>query len=118
MVNKFFFFLFLTFSFLSFSQKKPKFQTVKIQTSAECDDCKERIEGVFNYMKGIKFAELDVPSKILTVKFSPSKIDVKSIKEKVSELGYDADEVKANPIALKKLPLCCQPGGMEKMNKP
>lgn len=110
--------LFLGFNFISFSQKVPKFQTVKIQTTAECGDCKDRIEGILNYTKGVKFAELDVPSKILTVKFSPAKIDLQSIKVKVSELGYDADEVKANPIAQKKLPLCCQPGGMEKMNKP
>jgi len=31
--------------------------TSQIQTSAQCGDCKERIEGKLNYTKGIKFAE-------------------------------------------------------------
>jgi periplasmic mercuric ion binding protein len=95
-----------------YAQKTPKFQTVVILTSAECGDCKERIEGYFNYTKGVKFAELDVPTKKLTIKFATSKFTLQQIKEKVSQLGYDADELKANPEAQKKLPLCCQPGGM------
>jgi len=52
---------------LSLSQeKKSKFQTVIIQTSAECGDCKERIENGLNYTKGISFAELDLETKKVT----------------------------------------------------
>ena len=87
---------------------------VKIKTSAECGSCKERLEGKLNYTAGIKFAELDVPSKVLTVKFSEKKISLDEIRKIISALGYDADEVKANPEALNKLPACCKPGGMTK----
>jgi hypothetical protein len=46
------------------------------------------------------------------VKYSTKKISLAEIKTKLSELGYDADEVKSNPESVKKLPLCCQPSGM------
>jgi copper chaperone CopZ len=99
----------------SFAQdKKAKYETVVIQTSAQCDDCKERIEDGLNYTKGVKFAELDLETKKVTVKYSPTKISIKEIKDKLNEIGYDADDQKAKEENVKKLPLCCQPGGMEK----
>lgn len=94
-------------------EKKSKLETVVIQTSAECGDCKDRIEDMLNYTKGVKFSELDLETKKLTVKYKTKKITLVQIKTKVSELGYDADDVKSNPESVKKLPLCCQPGGMK-----
>lgn len=95
-------------------EKKAKFETAVIQTSAECGDCKDRLEEAMNYLKGVKFAELDLETMKLTVKYSPSKLSLQEIKEKISSIGYDADEVKANQDAVQKLPACCQPGGMKK----
>lgn len=98
----------------AFSQKPAaKTETVVIMTSAECDECKERIEGALNYTKGVKFAELDVPSRKLTVKFKNDVITLAEIKKQISALGYNADEVLADPVAFEKLPACCKPGGME-----
>lgn len=88
--------------------------TTKIKTSAECGQCKERIEEKLNYTKGVVFAELDVESKMLTVKYKKSKIGLQDIKKVVAETGYDADEVKAVPAKQKALPKCCQPNGMKK----
>jgi len=88
-------------------------QEVVIETSSECGACKKRIEEKLNYTAGIKFAELDVPTKELTVRFSTKKISLAEIKKIISEIGYDADEVKANPTSVKKLPACCKPGGMK-----
>ena len=87
---------------------------VQIKTSAECGSCKERIEEKLNYTAGIKFAELDVRSKVLTVKYSKKKLSLDDIKKIVSEIGYDADEVKAIPASVEALPTCCKPGGMKK----
>jgi copper chaperone CopZ len=100
---------------LSLSQeKKSKFQTVIIQTSAECGDCKERIENGLNYTKGISFAELDLETKKVTVKYNGTKVSLDQIRTNINSIGYDADSSKADPEAVKKLPLCCQPGGMKK----
>ena len=95
------------------TDKAPKTQTVVIKTSAECGDCKERVESKLNYTKGISFAELNYEKQELTVKFKTDKISLDEIRKIVSELGYDADEVKANTKAQKELPACCQPGGMK-----
>jgi len=99
---------FVLMSTVSFGQKM---MTSEIQTSAQCGDCKERIEGKLNYIKGIKFAELNDETKIVTVKYDPNKIDLVTIKQTIAKIGYDADEVKAAKEDVDKLPKCCQPNG-------
>jgi periplasmic mercuric ion binding protein len=96
----------------TFSQKGKKYTTVVIQTSAECAECEVRLESGLNYTKGIKFAELDMNSMKLTVKFKPKLIDLLTIKTKISSLGYTADDIPADQKALNELPACCKPGGM------
>lgn len=105
--------LFLSIAFLAFSFVQPKTEEAIFKTTAECGDCKERIEGKLNYTKGVVFADLDYKTQMLTVKYKKEKISLDEIKKIVSELGYDIDDVKANPEAQKALPLCCQPGGMK-----
>jgi hypothetical protein len=58
-----------------------------------------------------KFAEMDLESKKVTVKYATSKISVQEIKEVIVKIGYDADELKAKKEAIEKLPKCCQPNG-------
>ena len=107
--------LIICIAFLAFSFKQDaKTQLVTIKTSAECGECKDRIESKLNYTKGIVFSELDFKTQVLTVKFKPTKITLDQIKQIVSDLGYDADELKANVDAQKALPMCCQPKGMSK----
>jgi copper chaperone CopZ len=85
--------------------------TSHIQTNAQCGDCKERIESKLNYTRGVKFAELDDQTKIVTVKFKSSKIDLMSIKKIIAKIGYNADELIAEKEDVEKLPKCCQPNG-------
>lgn len=106
--------LMLIFLLILTSSAFAQTQEAVIKTSAECSSCKERVEGKLNYVSGIRFAELDYETQLLTVKFNPKKITLDEIRKILSELGYDADEVKANPEAVKELPVCCQPGGMKK----
>ena len=101
------------FNGLYAQEKKSKFETVIIQTSAQCGDCKTRIEDGLNYTKGVKFAELDLITKKVTVKYAAEKISLQQVKEKINSIGYDADEMKANTEAILKLPACCQPEGMK-----
>lgn len=97
-------------SFTLFGQSNKK-QVIKIQTTAECDECKARVENKLNYIKGVSWAELDVPSKVCTVKFNTEIISKSKILDIIAHLGYDADSVKANPEAYKALPACCKIGG-------
>jgi copper chaperone CopZ len=102
-------FLFLFLTGLTFGQKKIE-ETI-IQTSAQCGDCKDRIESKLNYTKGVVFAELDLESKKVTVRYKTKSISLQEIKQAIASIGYSADDVKAKEEDVLKLPKCCQPGG-------
>lgn len=91
------------------AQELKKVEEVQIQTSAKCFDCKGRIEGALNYVKGVKFAELDDDTKIVTVRYKTKTVNLDKIKAEIAAVGYDADEVKALDEAIEKLPACCKP---------
>jgi copper chaperone CopZ len=87
---------------------KPKNQIIDIQTSAVCGECKERLENKLNYTKGVVFAELDLDTKIITVKFKTKTISDYQIHQIISNTGYHAGEMPRNETAFNKLPLCCR----------
>jgi cation transport ATPase len=92
-------------------QKKSTIDTAYIKTSALCGDCKERIESTLNFQKGVKFTELNLETKMATCVYKPSKVSLSELRLALVSVGYDADEMKADPEAVKLLPKCCQPGG-------
>jgi len=94
------------------AQKSNKKQTIIIKTSTECNMCKERVEKEMAYTKGVTSATLNVAKAELTVIFKKNKTDATQIRQAISNLGYDADTIKANKKAYDKLPNCCQKGGM------
>ncbi|MES2556167.1 MAG: heavy-metal-associated domain-containing protein [Bacteroidota bacterium] len=98
----------------TWGQKTSKTQTIVIHTSAECGQCEERLESGLNFTKGVSFAELNLETQDVTIKYSTKKITPEKLRTIINELGYDADGTKAKPEALEKLPACCKPGGMEK----
>ena len=112
------FLLFFVFTTgLCLSQKtEVKSKKVVIKTSSQCGMCKDKIEGVLNYKKGIVYANLDVPTQRLTVKFKPNKISFVELKNTIADIGYDADDVKAKKENVAKLPKCCQPGSHFKID--
>ncbi|MEM9859335.1 MAG: heavy metal-associated domain-containing protein [Bacteroidota bacterium] len=86
---------------------------VEIKTSAVCNMCKEAIEYDLAFEKGVKSAELDVPSKIVTVVYNPKKTDANKIRKRIAKVGYHADNVKRDSLAYEKLPFCCKDGEHE-----
>lgn len=87
-----------------------KNSVVKIKTSGECEMCKKTIESTVGKMTGVKKATLDIESKVLTVEYNAKKTSPDKIRKAISNIGYDADDVKANNRMQKQLPSCCQPG--------
>lgn len=84
---------------------------VTIQTSGQCLECKANIEKAVTAVKGVRMASFDMDTKQVKVYFNPKKTTVESIRKAVSEKGYDADDVKAEPAGIEKLSPCCRPGG-------
>ncbi|GAB4024341.1 heavy-metal-associated domain-containing protein [Spirosoma gilvum] len=103
--------LFVGNSFASAPTRDDKDKEVKIKTSAICGMCKARIERNLSFEKGVKEADLDVKSKVVTIKYNPAKTDVAKLKSVISKTGYDADEVTADEAGYNKLPSCCKKGG-------
>ncbi|MBL0331032.1 MAG: heavy-metal-associated domain-containing protein [Bacteroidetes bacterium] len=85
---------------------------LKIKTSSVCDMCKETIEKNMAFEKGVKKSTLDVESKVLIVTYNPQKTTPEKLRMALSKIGYDADDVPADPKAYKKLDACCKKGAV------
>lgn len=83
-------------------------EMVQFKTSAVCDMCKSRLEKSMAYEKGVQAANLDVPSKVLTVTYNPAKTSAEVLRTAVQKTGYDADNVTADARAYDRLPECCK----------
>jgi periplasmic mercuric ion binding protein len=90
------------------AQSDKKLETVTIRASVICGQCKDRIETGLSYEKGVKDVVVDVEKKTVTVKYISSKTNPGEIRTELSKIGYDADDVKADPKAYAKLPSCCK----------
>ena len=91
----------------SAQQKKPI--TVKIQTpGAICDECKRRIEQYMKYEEGVTKVVVYPHSKYTQVTYLADRTNVENIKTAIANIGYDADDVKANEEAYKNLPKTCK----------
>lgn len=87
---------------------KKKTEVIFIQTSAICDECKERIESAVFALKGVKKVELNLDDSKLMVEYAGEKVSDAEIRTAVVMAGYDADEMTADVKAYASLPKCCQ----------
>ncbi|MEM9324259.1 MAG: heavy metal-associated domain-containing protein [Bacteroidota bacterium] len=83
---------------------------VEIMTSAICELCKETIERELTFTKGVKESDLNVESRVVTVKYNPKKTSPKEIRRHIAGVGYHADNVDRDATAYEKLPFCCKDG--------
>jgi copper chaperone CopZ len=99
--------LFLGISALSAQQKKPI--TVKISTPAvQCEECKVRVENYLKYEEGVTKVVADFRKKQTTITYLADRTNIENIKTAIANAGFDADDVKAEDGAYKKLPPCCK----------
>jgi mercuric ion binding protein len=62
---------------------------------------------------------VDYKKKTTTVTYLTARTNVENIKALIANVGYDADDVTAEPDAYKRLPTCCkkpEDGGPAKKN--
>jgi periplasmic mercuric ion binding protein len=102
------FVLALGISFVSLAQQKKPI-TVKIQTpTAQCEECKIRIEEYLKYEEGVTKVVVYPRSKYTMVTYLADRTNIENIKAAIANVGYDADDVTANEDAYKKLPKTCK----------
>lgn len=80
---------------------------IEIKTSAQCGMCKDKLETALRKTKGVVSASLDLENKIFTVAHNHDT-NPEAIRQIISQLGYDADNVPADAKAYDKLPACCK----------
>ncbi|HOW26581.1 MAG TPA: heavy metal-associated domain-containing protein [Bacteroidales bacterium] len=98
-------------SYLTYGQDTSKIKKIEIKVSLQCEMCKERILNDLSFEKGIKDIDVDIKAKTVTVTYHQDKTTPEKIRTAISKIGYDADDVPADPEAYSKLPKCCQKGG-------
>lgn len=72
-----------------------------------CEMCKETIEGSLK-VAGIKTADWNKDTKLMTVAFDSTKITLDQIEKNVAAVGYDTEKYKGDDHAYAGLPECCQ----------
>ena len=96
------------------AQTKEKVQTKKgIKTETfkvygNCGMCKTRIEEAAKSIKGVKSAEWDVESKMMTVTWNESKSSLDDVSNGIASAGHDTKWNTAKGDVYGKLPGCCQ----------
>jgi cation transport ATPase len=88
--------------------KKKETKEITIKSSVVCDMCKERVENDMAFEKGVKAVSVNLKTKEVTVTYRADKTDPDKLRKAVSKIGYDADDVEADPKAYAKLPACCK----------
>lgn len=88
--------------------KPAKQAELKVKTSAQCGQCKDRLERTMAFEKGIISSDLNLEDKVFTIGYKPSKTTPEKIRTAISKTGYDADDVAADTKAYDKLPACCK----------
>lgn len=89
-------------------------QKAVIKTTLNCDHCKEcetcglKFKTEMLKIKGIKMYELDDKAMTFTVYYNAKKTNLQTIREAISKLGYDADDVKATSDGIASLDGCCK----------
>lgn len=71
-----------------------------------CEQCKQRIEEALK-VKGIKSADWNIDTKILSLSYDPSRISADKIHNKITAAGYDTYLKKAKDVVYNALPQCC-----------
>ncbi len=82
--------------------------TEKFWVNGVCDMCQTRIQKAALSVKGVKMANWDIESKILTVIFNPEKCTLNDIKSKIAAVGHDNDTFKAPDDVYDQLHFCCK----------
>lgn len=108
--------LLVLFTFFSFtlSAQNSKNEKAVIQTTIDCDHCKvcetcgQNFQENLYKIKGLKMYELDEKAMTITVFYNGKKTSLEEIKVAITKMGYDADNLKADPAAYENLDGCCK----------
>lgn len=95
------------FAFTAIHAQSSNEITDSVLVNGNCGMCKKNIEKSA-MDAGATYAFWNKKTKMLNVKFDPSKTSQEQIENKIAAKGYDTQNVKASDEAYQKLEECCQ----------
>lgn len=93
---------------LGFSQTKPVQKALIKTPTVQCEACKTRIENRLVHEYGVSSVKADYRKHTVAVVYYTDRINLETIKAALANMGYNADDVAAEPDAYKRLPKTCQ----------
>ena len=87
---------------------------IKVKASIYCDHCKQcescgkRLYNAIQEQKGIRKVSIDPEQKTVEVTYNSEKVTADAIRQAIAHVGFDADDVKADPKAYELLDDCCK----------
>ena len=76
--------------------------------SLQCLMCSVNVEESLLSLKGVKKIQVDLKNKSGNVVYNANVVDLASIEEKITSIGYNVNGKLANKNAYNKLELCCK----------
>ena len=83
-----------------------KEETFKVY--GNCGMCKRTIQGAFKDVESVSFAEWDVETKMMTVRYDAEAISLDEIKQRIADVGYDTESHRAPQEVYDNLHGCCK----------
>ena len=100
----------LTFTLLittvTFTQNKNA--KASMEVDGVCGMCKERIEKAAVRTKGVKSAVWNIETHELKLIYDERKTNLKTISQKLADVGHDTKEIKATEEAYNTVHPCCK----------
>lgn len=82
---------------------------ISLPTLQNCDKCKDQIEFFLpKQVDGITKINVDLKKKTVAISWLTDRTNKEFIKTAIANLGFDADDIEAEPFAYKRLPACCK----------
>lgn len=76
--------------------------------TVQCDNCRDYIEFTLSHEYGVTSVKVDIKKKTTTVTWLTDRTNVETIRVAIANIGYDADDVEAEPSAWRGLPKECK----------
>ena len=76
--------------------------------SVKCSMCASTVTDAVMELDGVKNVEVDVDEQVATVTYLSKKVKKADIEKAIANAGYNANEVRRDDEAYKKLPICCR----------
>lgn len=74
----------------------------------QCDKCREQVEFFIAHEYGVTSVRADTRKHTTTVTWLTDRTTIDNIRAAIANLGFDADDIEAEPFAYKRLPKECR----------